>query len=676
RTGSVTALVLPAAAAAMFVAVGGFLCLRRNLLLLGIAFQIVGVAGIGVVGALVFLGAPAQGAAFGGTTGFGVGIDALSGFFLATLALVAVPVLVFSLSYLPGIRGASAVGLLTAGFVLSLAGVLVARTAPTFLTFWELMTLLPAGAILVTRREPRARRSVFEYLAITHLGGTGVWVAVLVLAAQGGLGHPEALRTVGAPMQTLVALAAVVGFGTKAGIVPFHSWLPRAHPLAPSHVSALMSGMMVKVALYGLIRVLFEWLGAVPVWLAVLLLALGTVSALGGVVYALFQHELKRLLAFHSIENVGIIVLGLGAALLFQSRGQNSWAALAYAAALLHTLNHAVFKSLLFLGAGAIDRVAHGLDLDRLGGLLKRMPRTGGAFLVGAMAIAGLPPLNGFVSEWLTLQSLLHVATDAGRPGADSALLDGFGVGPAVAGALATVGLGLTAALAVFCFVKVVGLVLLGPPRRLAVAEAVEAPLPMVVGMGILALMCVVLGLAPGFLLPHLAALAPDGRSVEAVAGAAPSFGGAMAGSVGTGGLPPLGLAALLVLVTGVLYVARGRRRAATAPVWACGQLLEEELQWTSAGFTKPLRLTLEAVLHAQREVVVVETGGVTQRLTYKGVVPHLFDTSLYGPVRRAALFAAAFVRRLQSGSLRAYVVYLLMLVIALLALDRLGAFR
>jgi len=231
----VTPVGLLASVAAAVVAVGGLACLRRDLLLLGIALQIVGVAVIGVVGALVFLGAPAQGAAFGNGAGFGVGIDALTGFFLATLALVAVPTLVFSLAYLPGIRGASPVGMLTAGFLLSLIGVLVARTAPAFLTFWELMTLLPAGAILVARREPSARRSVFEYLAITHLGGTGVWVALLVLAAQGGLGHPEALRAAGAPLQTLVALAAIVGFGTKAGIAPFHSWLPRAHPLAPSH---------------------------------------------------------------------------------------------------------------------------------------------------------------------------------------------------------------------------------------------------------------------------------------------------------------------------------------------------------------------------------------------------------------------------------------------------------
>ena len=671
-----TLLSLFALAAAVAVAVGGLLCLRHDLLGMGTAVQIVGVAVIGVVGALVFFGAPAQGAAFGSTAGMGIGIDRLTGFFLVTLALVAVPVLVFSLSYLPGIRGASIVGMLTAAFLLALVGVLVARTVTTFLTFWELMTLLPAGAILVTRREAGARRSVFEYLAITHLGGTGVWVALLVLAAHGGLGDPGALKAAGVPLQTLVALAAVIGFGTKAGIAPFHSWLPRAHPLAPSHISALMSGVMIKVALYGLIRVLFEWLGGVPVWLSILLLALGTLSALGGVIYALFQHELKRLLAFHSIENVGIIVLGLGAALLFQSRGQTAWASLAFAAALLHTLNHAVFKSLLFLGAGAFDRAVHGLELDRLGGLLKRMPWTGGAFLVGAMAIAGLPPLNGFASEWLTLQALLHAATGAGQPGADSLLLDGFGVGPALAGALATAGLAMTAALAVFCFVKVVGLVLLGPARRSSVAEAREMPLPMVIGTGTLAVLCVALGLAPGFLLPQLVTLAPGGDSAEATAAAAPSLLGSMAASVRTGGLPTMGIAALLVLVTGVLYVLRGRRSAPPAPVWACGQLVERELLWTSAGFTKPLRLTLEAALRAQRVVVVDEERGVVQRLTYRGVVPHLFDTSLYGPARRAALWAAAHIRRLQSGSLRMYMVYLVVLVIGLLVLNRLGAFR
>ena len=196
--------------------------------------------------------------------------------------------------------------------------------------------------------------------------------------------------------------------------MPLHVWLPRAHPIAPAPVSALMSGVMIKVAIYGLVRVLVDWVGVLPVWFGVLVLGLGALSAVGGVVYALFQHDLKRLLALHSIENIGIIVLGLGACLVLRARGAETWAAFALAAALLHTLNHAIFKALLFLGAGAFERAVGSLELDRLGGLLRRMPWTGGAFLVGAMAIAGLPPLNGFASEWLTLQALLHVPAYGG----------------------------------------------------------------------------------------------------------------------------------------------------------------------------------------------------------------------------------------------------------------------
>src|SRR5690242_5486216 len=284
--------------------------------------------------------------------------------------------------------------------------------------------------------------------------------------------------------------------GTKAGLMPLHVWLPRAHPIAPAPVSALMSGVMIKVAIYGLVRVLVDWVGVLPSWFGVLVLAAGAFSAVAGVVYALFQHELKRLLALHSIENVGIIVLGIGACLLLRSAGAAEWAAFALGAALLHTLNHALFKALLFLGAGAFERAAGALELDRLGGLLRRMPWTGAAFLLGAAAIAGLPPLNGFVSEWLTLQALLHVSASGG-------------VGDGVAGAMALAALAATAALAVLCFVKVVGLVLLGPPRQAAVAAATEVAAPMRGAVVALALGCVVLGLVPALLFRKLVALAP-----------------------------------------------------------------------------------------------------------------------------------------------------------------------
>jgi hydrogenase-4 component B len=317
---------------------------------------------------------------------------------------------------------------------------------------------------------------------------------------------------------------------------------------------------------------------------------------------------------------------------------------------LLHTLNHALFKALLFLGAGAFERAVGSLELDRLGGLLRRMPWTAGAFLVGSMAIAGLPPLNGFASEWLTLQSLLHVSAYGG-------LADGL------VGAVALAALAATAALAVYCFVKVVGLVLLGPPRREAVAAAVEAPVPMRLAVSALAAACLVLGVAPGLLFGSLAGLAPWASARPVQIGLS---------LPGTGSLPTAGIAIALAVIGGLLLVLRGRRVAAPAPTWACGQLVEPRLNWTSAGFTKPLRLVLEAVLRPEREIEVHAEGGVVRDLSYRGHVPHLFD-NLYRPVTRFALVAAAHARRLQSGSLGMYVAYLIGLVVVLLAAAKIG---
>jgi hydrogenase-4 component B len=512
------------------------------------------------------------------------------------------------------------------------------------------MTLVPAAIILVGRHDREARSSVYVYIALTHLMGAGTWIAVLLLADAGAFGGGSAIEA-GSGTQIAIALAALVGMGTKAGLVPLHTWLPRAHPIAPAHISALMSGVMIKMAVYGLVRVLVEWLGELPTWYGVLVLAVGGVSAVVGVVYAIFQHELKRLLAFHSIENVGIIVLGLGASLLLHSGGADAWAGVALAAALLHTLNHAVFKGLLFLGAGAFEKAAGSLEIDRLGGLLQRMPWTGGAFLVGAMAIAGLPPLNGFASEWLTLQSLLAVPANGG-------------VGEGLAGALALGALAATAALAVLCFVKVVGLVLLGQPRRARIDDAVEAPFPMRAAVAVLAVACIVLGIVPGLLTGPLAGLAPWPTDDAPSAAIEVPWNDS---------LPAPGIALVLIVGSALLVVARGRRRAAAAPSWACGQHVGPELAWTSAGFTKPLRLVLEAVLRPTRDISQSVRGGVLQEVRYEGHVPHLFDTHGFHPITRVGLWAAARARRLQSGSLTAYVAYLVALVILLLAAVRIG---
>ena len=562
------------------------------------------------------------------------------------------PALIFSRDYLADAKRSRPLVALCGLFLISLIGVVVARDPSLFLASWELMTLVPATAILVRRNDATVRHAVYVYLAVTHLGGVGVWICVLALAHYGALGNPAALAAHGSALQAFIVTAAIIGFGTKAGLMPLHSWLPRAHPVAPSHISALMSGVMIKVALYGLIRVLFEWAAPPPMWVGFVVLGLGLLSSLGGVLYALMQRDLKRLLAFSSIENVGIVALGLGASILFSSQGDTTWAAIAFAAALLHIVNHAVFKALLFLVAGAFERAVGSLDLDQIGGLLRRMPWTGGAFFVGSMAIAGLPPLNGFASEWLTLQALIHVAIGpshrprggrrhrSGGPrrdrGACRVLLRQVGRSCA-AGAAAPGGGG----------------------------GAVEAPRGDEGGGGV-----------PGRLLcGSRRCPRPADPVVDAVRPAAAEPGGRARPRD-----PGHRLAAFsVVAVRGprahrtALEPARLRRRA-PVPSWACGQRIEPSFAGRSAGFTKPLRLTLEAVFGRGGRSSRYMSSGQLQSLRYRNEIPHLFDTLLYRPVQRGALRGALVARRLQSGSVRAYAAYLLALLLALLVLARIGA--
>lgn len=634
------------------LAAGGALAAAPDRLADGLRVQAIGALLAGAAGVLAVLDGGTAGAAFTSALTPHFGIDGLSGLFVGLVGLTACPSLVYASAYLHPTGQGRAIGALTPAFVLSLIGVTCARDALSFLLFWELMTLVPAALILIGRSDETARRTVFTYVAITHLGGVGTWISLLLAAREGAVGNPAALHS-GSAVQAVIALTAIVGFGTKAGLMPMHAWLPRAHPLAPAHISALMSGVMVAVAAYGLIRVLVEWIGAPPAWIGATVLALGALSALGGIIYALFQRDLKRLLAYSTVEHLGIVALAIGACLLLRAHHADAWAAYALAAALLHTVNHAVFKTLLFLGAGAIERALGTLEpLDRLGGLLRRLPWSGGAVLVGALAIAGMPMLNGFASEWLTLQALLHVP-------AEVAVWDG------TLAAIALAALAAAIAVAVLCFVKVIGLVLLGEPRTKASARAVELPTAMRGALVALATACLVLGAVPGLIFSRLVGLAPWAGDAPAHAGLAVP---------GTGGLPTLGLLAALAGLGALIWAARGERRAPPSPSWASGQLVEPPLRWTSAGFSKPLRLVLEAILRPEREIEVTVRGGVVQSVSYAGRVPHLIDIHLYRPVTTGALVAAAWARRLQSGRLGTYIAYLVVLVLALLAALRLGA--
>ena len=370
-----------------------------------------------------------------------------------------------------------------------------ADNAVFLLIAWELMALFAFVLVVFEHEHPETRRAGVLYFVMSHIGVGCLILGFLLLFQVTGSFRFEDLHNIGAKLSLSQRTAAFflffVGFGIKAGVIPLHIWLPAAHPVAPSNISAFMSGVLIKTGIYGMVRVFFDFLTPPPVFWGLLILAAGSMSALLGVLYALVEHDLKRLLAFHSIENIGIILMGLGASLLFISFHQPALAALALVAGLYHTLNHACFKGLLFLGAGAVLHATGTRNMEELGGLIRRLPWTAFFFLLGAVAISGLPPLNGFVSEWLTYQ----------------ALLQGFGATQIAVRLIFPIGgalLALTGALAAACFVKAVGITFLALPRSPHAEKAHEAPRSMLFGMAILGFACVVLGVLPMLFLPLL----------------------------------------------------------------------------------------------------------------------------------------------------------------------------
>src|SRR6266567_6324050 len=384
-------------------------------------------------------------------------IDPLSAFFLLPVFGLSVVTGLYGRRYLAGGdngRGSAAtwfhLNLLTAAMAL----VITARDGLLFLLAWEIMALAPFFLVIFDDRQASVRHAAWTYLAATHLGTVFLLVLFVLVGGLAGTSDFSGYAAVFQDHPTLasgVFLLAVVGFGSKAGIVPAHVWLPEAHPVAPSHASALMSGAMIKVGIYGLVRLL-TMLGTPPAWWGWFLIAAGASSGVLGVLFALAQHDLKRLLAYHSVENIGIILIGIGLGFLGLAHGMTVLAVIGFTAGLLHVVNHSIFKGLLFLGAGAVQHAAHTVEIEELGGLLKRMPWTGATFLIGAAAIVGLPPLNGFVSEFLLFYSGFIAVV---QPAANIA----------VAGLVSLVFMGLISGLAAACFAKAFGVVFLGSPR-------------------------------------------------------------------------------------------------------------------------------------------------------------------------------------------------------------------
>jgi hydrogenase-4 component B len=620
----------------------------------------------GIAARVLATGAPVNGVLFvHQASGFSLGyfIDGLAAWFLLVLSVVSIPIAIFSLGYLAGPHWSRRSAFIGATFNILMGAVelvFVASDLVTFLSAWELMTLATA-ALVVTDHEMRTtRRAAYLYLVMSHLG-TGLLIAGFLTLASlyGSLSFTTVLSggTAIEPIRDVLFALFFLGFGVKAGIVPLHVWLPEAHPAAPTNISALMSGVLIKTGIYGIVRVCAFGLGVPSLSWGVVVLTVGGLSAVLGVLYALMQHDLKRLLAYHSIENIGIIFLGLGAGMIGLSFGRNDLASVGLAASLYHVLNHAVFKGLLFLSAGGVVMSTGTRQIEQLGGLLRRMPWTSLCFLVGAMAISGLPPLNGFASEWLTFQAFLFGFRGSTEPLVH--LL--FPVGGAL--------LALTTALAAACFVKAFGMTFVALPRSAAGADAKESCLTMLAPQAWLAICCVALGVFPGFVL----------RTLETVMVSLPGLesppvlvegGLAMASGLDSfDHVIPVVLGVTLLAAWAVAALLTSRHAVARrVPTWGCGGQLTARTEYTATAFSKPLMMVFRAIYRPTREVQALSDVSpyFPQEVRYRAEIEPTFERHVYSPIVRAVLRVATGMRVLQAGSLHAYLAYVIALVVSL----------
>jgi len=598
-------------------------------------------------------------------SGFSLFIDPLAALFIGIISIVSFPLSIYTIEYAKEYTGRAnfwMLGMLQNLFILSMVLVVSADNAVLFLILWEIMSLLSYFLVNFEYEKQEPNRAGFIYLIMTHAGTAFIMLSFLVLFHFSGsfsFGSFRALGNIPAFYKSLAFVFALIGFGTKAGIVPLHVWLPRAHPAAPSNISALMSGVMVKTAIYMMVRMVFEFLGGGFAWWGLAILAIGTISALLGVLYALAEQDIKRLLAYSTVENIGIILMGFGASVIFASFGNmNLLASIALMAALLHALNHALFKSLLFMGAGSILYSTHTKNMEELGGLIKKMPMTAIFFFAGTVSISALPLFNGFVSEWLLLQSLL---AGSAAPSLFMKII------LPISGAL----LALTGGLAALCFVKAFGITFLGNPRSEHAQHAKEAPMKMRLGMGLLALACLAIGILPAM---AISAMSPVTYSLfgTSVIPAISSFSGIMLVPFGGAGISPLILLVLLVssipLAYGMMSIIGGKTAARKYSTWDCGFVgLGARHEYTATAYSQPTR-AIFADVYDQKDETVVQSG---RAVSYSLKIGSLFERYLYAPIGYNVLRAATLLQRMQTGSTRTYLIYIFATLVALLAAMR-----
>ena len=592
-------------------------------------------------------------------------IDSLAAFFIIIVNVGGAAASLFALGYGQHEQAPERVLPFYPAYLAAMNLVVLCDDAFSFLLSWEFMSLSSWALVVAHHRERENLQAGYVYLLMASFGTLALLLAFGLLAGANGNYLFDAIRAShpSSSVAALVLILALAGAGSKAGIVPLHAWLPLAHPAAPSHVSALMSGVMTKVAVYGFVRIAFDLLGAPAWWWSMLVLSVGGITAVMGVLYALMQHDLKRLLAYHTVENIGIIYIGLGLALAFKAHGMAAAAALALTAGLLHVFNHSIFKSLLFFGAGAVLNSTGERDMEHLGGLIHHMPQTAFVFLVGCVAISALPPLNGFVSEWLTFQAILL-----------SPQLPSWGLKflvPAVGALLA-----LSAALAAACFVKAFGVSFLGRPRTSAAADAQETDSNSLAAMFFLSALCLIAGILPGIFIdalgpvtktligvsmPHQTGL--DWLTVVPIAESRSSYNGL--------------LVFIFVTLSGSIAAFAIHRLASDklrrGPAWDCGYPdASPATQYTASSFAQPIRRVYGTALFRAREIGEMPPPGATAPARLTVELRDLIWEAAYEPIATFVSYATERLNVLQFLTIRRYLtlvfsaLVLLLLVLAI----------
>jgi len=596
-------------------------------------------------------------------------VDYLSAFFVLIISVIALFASIYGYGYVKQYFGKYNIGSLGFFYNLFIAGMLLVVTANNalfFLIAWEVMSLASFFLVIFEKDKEKNIKAGGLYFYMTHAGTAFIILAFLLLYRSVGSLDFDIIRNnialVPAFTKSLIFVLALIGFGTKAGIIPLHIWLPSAHPAAPSHVSALMSGVMIKTGIFMLIRISLDFFAGGPLWWGILILTIGAISSVLGVLYALAEHDIKKLLAYHSIENIGIILLGLGSALIFNTLGFQSMATLGLVAALFHTMNHAIFKALLFMGAGSVISKTHTRNIEKYGGIIRYMPLTAFFFLIGSLAISALPPFNGFASEWITFQALF-----AGiRLVSDSTTW---------AFVLASGALALTGGLAAACFVKVFGITFLARPRDEKIKQISESSFSLTFSMAVLAALTLVLGLFSGSVTSILSKVAGNVTALKnsGISPGADPLAIQSGDSFASVSLPYVFLilgSAILIVFIWVKLVSRKQSQRRTI-TWDCGTDLTPRMEITATGFSRSIITIFANILKPSKEVEIVYHAENPKYFPKTNVVnlgtKEVYQTYLYEPIHRLITRISELAKIWQNGNVNAYIMYIFVVLIVLL---------